>query len=283
MTFVLAKKDARTIRLLEEKNPAVKRLRSSHESHEATVEEVRRALERLGVAFNLHVGAERVVPDGHSLVVTIGGDGTLLVASHQLGPDTPILGINSAPESSVGFFCAGRRGTVLKTLRAALSDKLSVSRLSRMHVELNGKVVHQRVLNDALFCHESPAATSRYILGVRQPAKTFQTEEQRSSGIWVGPAAGSTAAQRSAGGRVLPLSSRALQFVVREPYVRRGKRPRLALGLIRDGGILEIRSKVRDGRLFLDGVHTVHTVGLGDLITMRRSEEHLLVLGLRRA
>ena len=43
------------------------------------------------------------------LVVTIGGDGTLLAASHAIG-DTPILGINSAPDFSVGFFCSGRLG-----------------------------------------------------------------------------------------------------------------------------------------------------------------------------
>jgi len=282
-TFVVERKDPRTIELLEADHPTVRRLRSSHDSHEATVRELEAALDELGVEAITRVGPERVSPNGFALVVTVGGDGTLLVASHQVGPETPIVGINSAPDTSVGFFCAGKRGQVLRTLRAALEGKLKVSRLSRMEVLKNDEVLHKRVLNDALFCHASPAATSRYILEVRQPRdRKPSVEEQRSSGLWIGPAAGSTAAQRSAGGRVLPLTSPALQFVVREPYARHGRRGRLLRGLVREGGTITIFSKMRDARLFLDGVHTEHKIELGDVLTMRRSDEPLLVVGMRK-
>ena len=44
------------------------------------------------------------------LVVAVGGDGTLLAASHNV-VDVPILGVNSAPGHSVGFFCAAKRPT----------------------------------------------------------------------------------------------------------------------------------------------------------------------------
>ena len=81
--------------------------------------------------------------------------------------------------------------------------------LSRMSVIRNGAPVSTRVLNDALFCHRSPAATTRYILKLGK-----LVEEQKSSGFWIGPAAGSTAAQRSAGGKILPLASTDLQLVV---------------------------------------------------------------------
>jgi NAD+ kinase len=154
-----------------------------------------------------------------------------------------------------------------------------------MEVSLNGDVLHSRVLNEALFCHASPAATSRYVLTVRPPpgaAGRPRVEEQRSSGLWVGPPAGSTAAQRSAGGRVIPLRSKVLQFVVREAYVRDGRRSRLVRGLVRDGGELVIESKMMDARLFLDGIHTMHAIALGDVIRLRRSHEGLIVLGLRR-
>lgn len=287
-TFAVERKDPRTLRMLAAKDPTVARLRSSHDSHQATVEEVREALDRLGAVATVRVGPEKVVADGHALVVTVGGDGTLLVASHQVGAETPIVGINSAPASSVGFFCAGQRGSVAQTLAAALSGELPRVHLARMQVELNGEVLHRRILNDALFCHASPAATSRYILTLRPPpvgrakrAPKPTVIEQRSSGLWVGPAAGSTAAQRSAGGRVLPLGSKAIQVVVREGYVKNGKRG-FVRGVVADGGELEIRSKMMDARLFLDGVHTMHEIALGDVITMRRSAEGLVVLGLRR-
>jgi NAD+ kinase len=162
-----------------------------------------------------------------------------------------------------------------------------------MRVEHNGRVLHQRVLNEALFCHMSPAATSRYILRLVDASSSDSSrrrrygrehvtaqEEQKSSGVWVGPAAGSTAAQRSAGGRVMPLSSRKLQYVVREPYRPRVGALRMALGLVREGEALTIKSQMREGRVFLDGDSIMHEVAIGDIVTVRRSDESLVVLGL---
>src|ERR1019366_7356859 len=46
--------------------------------------------------------------EGHDLVVTVGGDGTLLAASHGIGPGIGLLGVNSAPSHSLGFFWRAR-------------------------------------------------------------------------------------------------------------------------------------------------------------------------------
>jgi NAD+ kinase len=144
-----------------------------------------------------------------------------------------------------------------------------------MRVDLNGKCIHARVLNDALVCHASPAATSRYILCVEDGE-----EDQRSSGMWIGPAAGSTAAQRSAGGRVLPFSSEKIQYVVREPYTPAGGHFRFAKGLVEPGDQLVLRSKMREAKVFLDGHRIVHAITIGDVLTMRRSADSLTVLGI---
>jgi NAD+ kinase len=198
----------------------------------------------------------------------------------------PLLGVNSAPSHSVGFFCGARKGQVRATVEQALAGKLRRAELTRMRVERNGERLHERVLNEALFCHESPAATSRYILRLatvgRGRGKTLAHEEQKSSGMWIGPAAGSTAAQRSAGGKVQPLSSRKLQFVVREPYRADGHALEIRLGLVDEDQVLEIKSKMRSARLFLDGDRIVHDVTIGDVVTLRRSDEPLVVLGLPR-
>ena len=55
-----------------------------------------------------------------------------------------------------------------------------------------------------------------------------------------------------------------------------------ALGLVADGGTLALRNKMRQAKLFLDGEHNVYDVAIGDVVTMRRSEEFLTVLGLSR-
>lgn len=278
--FVVEEHDPLIARLLRRQDPTVARLRASHEAHEETVREVERALDEIGADVVFRGGPRGRIPSRIDLVVTIGGDGTLLAASHQLGDGVPLLGINSAPDHSIGFFCGGKKGKVLSTLRRAVADKLPRSELARMRVELNGKLLHARVLNEALFCHSSPAATSRYILRITKADGTYAEEDQRSSGMWIGPPAGSTAAQRSAGGKVLPLGSRRIQYVVREPYHPGGKRPHFSVGLLPEGGRLTLRSKIREGRVFIDGHRIVHTVTIGDVLVMRRSPEALTVLGL---
>jgi NAD+ kinase len=275
--LVLEVHDPLIARLLRRRDPTVGRLKQSHEDHESTTREVEAALEALGAEIVFRGGPRARVPARTDLVVTVGGDGTLLAASHLIGDGTPLLGINSAPGHSVGFFCGATKGNVKETLQRALAGNLPATELTRMRVELNGKVLHARVLNEALFCHSSPAATSRYILELRAGK-----EEQRSSGLWVGPAAGSTAAQRSAGGKVLPLESERIQYVVREPYTPAGERLRFTRGLLDPSNELLLRSKIREARVFLDGHRIVHSVTMGDVLTMRRSEESLTVLGIAR-
>ena len=281
-TFVLEGQDSRVTKLVASGDPTVSRMRRSHEDHLSTLAEVKKSLADLGATAHFHEGPRTTIEGPYDLVVTVGGDGTLLAASHQLGPEIPILGVNSAPESSVGFFCAAKKGNVESTLRAALEGRLRGIELARMRVTLNDRILHNRVLNEALFCHACPAATSRYILRVTRPDASFDEEEQKSSGLWIGPAAGSTAAQRSAGGRVLPLTSRRIQFVVREPYTPEGSPLRMRMGLIDEEGIVTVRSKMRQAKIFLDGHHNEYDAEMGDVITLCRSNETLTVLGLSR-
>jgi NAD+ kinase len=282
--WVEEESDPRVAALLEADDETVRRIRPAHADHTETIDELRRAVAELGVQASWHDRATdfRVNESRPcALVVTVGGDGTLLAASHGIGPHIALMGVNSSPNHSVGFFCAAKKGSVRDTLAAAMAGTLRRVELTRMRVELNGRRLLDRVLNEVLFCHASPAATSRYILrvaggGGRPPIE----EEQKSSGVWIGPAAGSTAAQRSAGGRVLPLASRKLQYVVREPYRPHGESLRMTLGLVGEEQSLAIKSKMRQARIFLDGDHIVHNVTIGDVVTVQRSDEPLVVLGL---
>jgi NAD+ kinase len=268
-------KDGRIKRLLAAGDPSVARLRVSHDEHEATMVEVLKALSKLGVdiAFQGKAG-ETFDSTSLDMVITVGGDGTLLSASHSVA-SVPILGINSAPSSSVGFFCGAQSGNAAAAIDRALSGELRRAVLTRMQVRQNGEVVHARVLNEALFCHVSPAATSRYLV-----CFGGQEEEQKSSGFWIGPAAGSTAAQRSAGGRVLPLTSKDLQLVVREPYTPHGERYELRRVLVPSNELLVVRSKMHEAKLFVDGPNRSVNVRFGDVLEFSRASEELTVLGI---
>jgi NAD+ kinase len=257
---------------------SVEGLLQEHEIHQKTLQRAKRALRELGARAVLRYRPEPMPEEGSwDLIVTLGGDGTLLWASHLADSSTPMIAINSAPDTSVGYFCAGDGHNVDEVLAAALAGALRSSKLSRMRVEVGDRLISTRVLNDALYCHESPAATSRYIIG-----HDGQRERQMSSGVWVGPAAGSTAAIRSAGGKVLPIGSQKLQFVVREPYRGIQNKYELIKGVVAPGHDLQITSRMTKGRIFLDGTQKVHAVGIGDRIRLTLSDEPLTLLGLKR-
>src|SRR6185503_17842919 len=150
--YVEEQPDPKLRRLVDAQDDTVMPLRASHEEHEGTVREVKEALDALGaeVAFVRYTG-EPFDATGLDLVVTVGGDGTLLSASHHVD-DVPILAINSAPSHSVGFFCGAKRGEAAKAIAAAMRGTLRRTVLTRMQVSVDGELISARVLNDALFC-----------------------------------------------------------------------------------------------------------------------------------
>lgn len=245
--------------------------------HAMTLRHARELFRKWGISAVFRMRCERSVADSAELVVTLGGDGTLLRASHVVGSRTPMVGINSAPKQSIGYLCAGDKTSLEETLLYALRGQLSVTELTRMQVHVDGKCVSSRVLNDILFCHPCPAATSRYTISLHG-----KHEEQRSSGLWVGPAAGSTAAQKSAGGQVFGVGSANLQFVVREPYDPHHANYSLLSGFVEPHESLRIQSRMPEGRIFIDGPGHEHKVKFGAEIALKRSEEPLRLLGLKR-
>lgn len=268
-------RDPRIARLLRQGDPSVKRWRKAHDNHVATLERVQSALKALGAeTWVVHGAGGHFEAQGISLVVSVGGDGTLLAASHNVA-HTPILGVNSSPDHSIGFFCAARRSNLGDLLKKALSGRAKSVRLNRMEVRINGRTVSSRVLNEALFCHAIPAATSRYIVRFGR-----RREEQRSSGLWIGTAAGSTGALRSAGGEVLELTSRDLQVVAREVYAARGNSKQLTQFVVPEKRTVTVQNKMQEACLFLDGPFKRVAVQLGETMTFAASDEPLTVLGL---
>ena len=146
--------------------------------------------------------------DKYFLVVSVGGDGTLLDASHHVR-EIPILGVNSDPARSVARFSGCKMENFREVFRDFLEGRLRPVPVARLEFSLNGRKSRWLVLNDLLVTTLSPAGTSRYVLQVGSKG-----EEQMSSGVWISTAAGSTAAVYSAGGAQLPATSKKFQFVV---------------------------------------------------------------------
>jgi NAD+ kinase len=208
---------------------------------------------------------------GARLVISVGGDGTLLAVSHWI-TRAALLGVNSAPRSSVGYLTLTRRATLARILASIERGTLLPLAIARIEVELEGRRLTP-ALNDVLVAHEQPAATSRYRLRLGRRA-----EDHRSSGLWVATAAGSTAGIRSAGGEEMPLGSRRLQFRARELYRARGHRAAsLESGFVEEGRELIVESAMEAGWLFVDGARLAIRFPFGARATFRAAEQPLLL------
>lgn len=249
-------------------------MRHSHEANCSTLVAVQQAFEAVGLPYDCLYRGDLTTLDGYDLVCSVGGDGTFLEVA-RYAVSTPILGVNSDPERSTAFFCGAKSDTIRAHLEALLTHNLHTTPLTRLQVSINAHPLPSWALNDVLVAHANPAAMTSYTLRVGE-----QSEAQRSSGLWIATAAGSTAAIRSAGGRILPLRSRQLQYLVREPYTAARGGFRLLKGTVAPGHTLEITSKTRCGRLFMDGPHLCFSLDLGDVLTVTTAATPLHVLGL---
>jgi NAD+ kinase len=254
-------------------------VKGSHDRHHRTLTGVLKVLAGEGLSVERVLRSKslrlRNVDKRFDLVVSVGGDGTLLDASH-LVVQTPILGVNSDPVRSVARFSGCHLDNFAHVLRKYLRGDLAPIAVPRLEFRINGVRNHWPVLNDLLVCTQSPAGTSRYLLKLGQ-----SYEEQMSSGVWISTAAGSTAAIYSAGGKAQPLTSRAFQFLVREPYQKKFGPRRLVKGVLEVGQRLELVSRMKEGRVFVDGPNLVVPFRLGDRLQVGPSKVPLLLIGLK--
>ena len=221
--------------------------------------EVTAHLARRGIEFDAVNRGSIAARKRYDLVLSLGGDGTFFAAARYV-KDTPILGINSDPANSLGLWTCADRTNFRDPLEQALAGEVKPVRIVRMGIAINGKTVRERAFNDVLIAHRNPAAMTRYRIAVGAA-----TEEQRSSGLWVSTAAGSTAGIRSAGGRRMPIASKRLQYLVREPYTWPQRRYRIARGFTTRLGLQTLTVNLG---LWIDGSRVRYDLGLGDRVDL---------------
>lgn len=239
-----------------------KRLLAADAEHARTIDAVRQALGKRKIAFgeaslaglDARVKGQLAISD---LVISIGGDGTALGASHYVRGGA-LIGVNSAPGDSVGHFCSVNRKNFAARLDAALSGKVKPKELARLQIVLDEKPLPELALNDVLIAHQCTASTTRYLLKVGR-----REEEHRSSGIWISTAAGSTAGIGSAGGKKMPLGSKRIQYLVRELYREPKRTYSLTRGFIEAGEEILVASKMAAGELYIDGAKTRYEFPFG--------------------
>lgn len=250
----------------------MERMRLAHEEHEETLRQAKLALKSHGAQVEHLTRGERFSADDFDVIFAIGGDGTFLAASHQIRDSQVLLvGIKSS-HTSVGHLCYGRFESLHPCLEGLLKEpSKSGMKLQRFHMELSkhgGKVeITPPVMNDVLFCHQDPAETTRYQLQLNGK----DSEEQKSSGLWLATPSGSTAVISTTGGRPLPLASRFVQLKVRELYSPRPARIHHEF-LDPSTDSCEILNLTDAGILAVDGSYTKLSVALGETLRLKTAE-----------
>ncbi|MBI2574942.1 NAD(+)/NADH kinase [Candidatus Woesearchaeota archaeon] len=247
----------------------VKGMEEARDEHERTLEEVIRVIDRHGVGCNAIYRGElsgmdeerrRELIQNAQLLITVGGDGTFMEASHYIpeGSATPLLGVNSDPARSTAFYSIANMQTFEGILGQALEGKLTKLLLPRLSIEVNGKRIAELVINDVRL-KNSGDDLFRYDLSVDGAVKSGL----RSDGILACTPSGYTGWMVDFPGSIyLPLGSKDMQYYLMGKPVP----PELAKQSI------EISSLTREGIMHVDGVHVQYEFSIGDVIRITPGE-----------
>ena len=239
-----------------------------------------RALRRYRIEVTLYdapsltTGAFRAVRPAPQLVVSLGGDGTILAAARALaGSSVPLLAIN---RGGLGFLAATEQREAQTALRAALEGRCTVEAHRLLEVLQHTPRGTTRTLglavNDAVLRSADPARALRAEL-------TLEGEDLGTllaDGLVVATVAGSTAYSLSAGG---PLLLGDLAAVVATPVCPHTLSSRSVV--LSDKSRLEARvaPRGRGGAISLDGLPAVE-IPAGDSVSFRLTTTRVRFLRL---
>ncbi len=273
LELVQAANDQHQLLEIAKKSPGLESVAESHAQHTATLNHVTSVLQQFGISFSVvnrrDIALQEKLAQAN-LVITLGGDGTFLTASHDIKDGTPVLGVNSAPITSFGHYCVCDRNTFLAVFVSIIENRRQPVQLLRLKLAIDGKALSELVLNEVLVAHEQPAGTSRYHITAHG-----QTEIHKCSGLLVSTPAGSTGFLRSEGGPVLPIDDTRFAYLERAPFLRFGEEHQFRSGLMQRGEKLEIVSQMQDGRIYIDGDHIQHAFPRGSVLTIEAAESSI--------
>ncbi len=153
--------------------------------------------------------------DNIDFVIAIGGDGTVLSASHYL-IDKPLLAVNCSPNTSEGALTTINIDQLEDKLKDIKLNNFKDEKLERIEILINNKPLDLLSLNEVFIANEKAYLISKYKIKFKD-----KIEEQRSSGLIFSTGTGSTAWFKSAGGKPFSPQSKFIEMIVREPYIRK--------------------------------------------------------------
>jgi NAD+ kinase len=246
----------------------------AHNEHYTSLDLLRKKLQQANVEVieATRQSDDLMLSSAIDMVLTFGGDGTLLFTAQQIAnAELPVIGVRSTTES-VGYLCAYDLNDLDRCVSELVSNQVRTQKVERLCAQLSradcgSTETTAPVLNDFLYTHANPAQTTRYRIEFGR-----WTEIQRSSGLWVATAIGSTAAIHAAGGVIQPRSSQLFQYRARELFRPQTHRRELE-GALFDPAEQDlcIENYAESAILALDGQHASYELSYGDRIRFVRA------------
>jgi NAD kinase len=220
------------------------------EEHRKTMDGLRKILNAYDIksTFLRRNELDKECAQDCDLILSVGGDGTLLRVSHFVN-DTAVLGVNSNTKTSEGILCYATRHDLKEKLARIIDGKFAIKKLTRARVFFINAGRNYDALNEIYVGSATPYHTSRYILKFGR-----LRGEQKSSGIIIATGAGSTAWYGSVVKESFNPEMKELRFIVREPYRGKLLNFNLTKGKLKATRKLYIKSKMLNGIVAADSI-----------------------------
>ncbi len=234
-----------------------------------TLATARKVLDRLRGACGNRVLAKKLgirACAKADIIVTIGGDGTILAAARE-HPDSLIFGIH---RGEVGFL-SEIGASELEKLDALVLGKYSVEARARVSGFLSGKKIGDG-LNELVVTSSRPAAVIVLAIGI--DGTTYGPFS--ADGVIISTPTGSTAYSMSAGGPVVDPACKVLNIVPVCPYTN-GAKPLV----VHDSAKISVKVLKGAGVIALDG-RVVRKMGQGENVLVEKAGSDIRFIRLKK-
>ncbi|MEM0240150.1 MAG: NAD(+)/NADH kinase [Candidatus Nezhaarchaeales archaeon] len=204
------------------------------------------------------------------IIMTFGGDGTILQTIKRLKPPLKILGINMG---RMGFLCEVEPKELNKAIDKLLSGKYQVQRANLLSVKIDG-VERDLALNDVLVL----ASEQAKILDLIVKSDDIEIFNGRADGVLVSSTIGCTAYVLSLGGPLVDPCVECMITVILNPLML-GLRP-IILPSSSKVEILIPPQNLREALAISDGV-AISKVNRGSIVEVSKSSSYVDFIRIR--
>lgn len=223
---------------------------SKLKEHRQVLNEIKRVFgkNKLKASFCKRSKFNKKLGGSYDLVLSVGGDGTLLRAAHS-AQSAVIFGINSNRKKSEGALCSATIVDLKEKTQKAIEGNFVIRSFARARISFKNKSKSYDALNEVYVGSAISYITSRYSLKFGKIK-----EKQKSSGIIASTGLGSTAWYSSSARESFSPENNELRFIVREPYRGRLSAFNLKKGSITGKQKLSLKLKMANAVAAIDSI-----------------------------